>query len=113
MAVPTFTNIVPSGGNEGFGLDSVILATKVLNGTAVLNPASLVDGAGENHTITVTDAAIGDFVLVSPGVDLQGILMTASVISANTVEVRLQNETTGTIDLASSTWKAKVIQDGI
>jgi hypothetical protein len=113
MATPTFTNLVPSGGNEGFGLDSVILVTKVLNGSAVLDPASLVDGAGENLSITVTGAVVGDFVLVAPGVDLQGIIMSASVISADTVEVRIQNETTGTIDLASSTWKAKVIQDGL
>jgi len=113
MATPTFTNIVPSGGNEGFGLDSVILATKVLNGTAVLDPGSMSDAQGANLSITVTDAAIGDFVLVSPGVDLQGIVMSASVISANTVGVRLQNESGGTLNLASSTWKAKVIQDGL
>ena len=113
MATPTFTNLIPSGGNEGLGLNSVILATKVLNGTAVLDPANLADGIGVNLSITVTGAVVGDFVLVAPAVDLQGILMTASVISANTVEVRLQNETTGAINLASSTWKAKVIQDGI
>ena len=113
MATPTFTNLIPSGGNEGLGLNSVILATKVLNGTAVLDPANLADGVGANLSITVTGAVVGDFVLVAPGVDLQGILMTASVISANTVEVRLQDETTGAINLASSTWKAKVIQDGI
>ena len=103
MATPTFTNLIPSGGNEGLGLNSVILATKVLNGTAVLDPANLADGIGVNLSITVTGAVVGDFVLVAPG----------SVISANTVEVRLQNETTGAINLASSTWKAKVIQDGI
>ena len=113
MAVPTFTNLVPSGGNEGFGLDSVILLTKVLNGTAVLDPISLVDGAGETLVITVTGAVVGDFVLVAPGVDLQELMISASVTAADTVEVRLQNESTATVNLASSTWKAKVIQDGI
>ena len=113
MATPTFTNIVPSGGNEGFGLDSQILATKVLNATAVINPVSLADGAGQNVSMTVTGAAIGDFVLISPGVDLQGITVTASVISADTVEIRIQNESGGSLDLGTSTWKAKVIQDGL
>jgi len=113
MATPTFTNIVPSGGNEGLGLDSVILATKVLNGTAVINPANFTAGNGSQYSMVVAGAVVGDFVIVSPGVDLQGIIMSASVISANTVEIRLQNETAGAIDLASSTWKAKVIQDGL
>ena len=114
MATPTFTNIKASGGNAGIGLDDVILATSVLNGTGNFNPLNLVDGAGVTLTITVTGAAIGDFVLVAPGVDLQGILMTASVVTAaNTVSIRLQNETTGAINLGYSTWKAKVFKDGI
>lgn len=97
---------------SGFGAGS-IFAKEVINATAVIDPISLVDGAGETVTITATGAVVGDFVLVAPGVDLDGLVMTASVTSANTVSCRLQNETTGTVDLASSTWKAKVIQDGL
>lgn len=91
-------------------LDGNILATGVFNGTATLNPSSLVDGAGETLTITVTGAALGDYAIVAAPYDLQGISVTAYVSAANTVSVRLQNESGSTVDLASGTWKAKVVQ---
>lgn len=82
-----------------------------LTGTVVWNPASLADGAGETSAaITVTGAALGDFVQVSAPYDLQGILATAYVSAANTVRIRIQNETGGVIDLASGTWRVAVRQ---
>jgi len=89
------------------------LATKslggFLSGNAVYDPASLVDAAGATTTITVTGAALGDFAFVSNALDLQGILLTAYVSVADTVAVRFQNETAGTIDLGSATIEARVI----
>jgi len=82
--------------------------TTFLTGSAVLDPISLLDGAGESFDITVTGAVVGDHVNVAPGVDLQELGMTTYVRAANTVEVRLQNESTATVDLASSTWRAQV-----
>jgi hypothetical protein len=80
-----------------------------LFGSATYDAASLVDGAGATTTVTVTGAALGDFVTaVSFGVDLQGITVTAYVSAANTVAVRLQNETGGAIDLASTTVRVRV-----
>ncbi len=81
-----------------------------LSGSATFNPASLVDGAGETTTITVTDAELGDFALASAPYDLQGITVTAYVSASNTVAIRLQNETTSTINLASGTWRARVVK---
>jgi hypothetical protein len=82
----------------------------VLTGSATWDPASLADGAGETSSgITVTGAALGDFVLVSAPYDLQGITCNGYVSAANTVKIRLQNETGGAIDLASGTWRAAVI----
>lgn len=82
-----------------------------LQGSITWNPASLVDGAGETSPdIAVTGAALGDFVLVSAPYDLQGITCNGYVKATNTVVIRIQNETTGTIDLASGTWKVKVIK---
>jgi hypothetical protein len=81
----------------------------MLEGSVTYDLASLVDGVGATTTVTVTGAALGDFVLVSHGVDLQGILMTAYVSAADTVSVRFQNETAGTLDLASSTIRVRVI----
>jgi hypothetical protein len=81
----------------------------VLSGSTTLDVASLADGAGATSTITVTGAALGDFVLVSLGVDLQGISVTGYVSAADTVSVRVQNESGGTLDLASTTVRARVI----
>lgn len=86
-------------------------AAASLTGTATYDPANLVDGAGVTTTVTVTGAALGDLVVVSFSLDLQGILLTGYVSSANTVSVRFQNETGGAIDLASGTISAKVIKD--
>ena len=114
MSSKKFSDFPTKGSNVngGFGAGG-IYAKAVLNGSATIDPISLVDGAGETITIAVTGAALGDYAMFSPGVDLQGITVTAYVSVADVVSCRLQNETTGTIDLATSTWKAKVIQDGI
>lgn len=80
-----------------------------LKGKATLNPSSLIDAAGETLTITVTGAKLGDFALVSAPYDLSGISVTAYVSAADTVAVRIQNESGGTLDLASGVWRALVI----
>lgn len=84
--------------------------TSVLVGSATFNAGSLADGAGETTTVTVTGAALGDFALCSLGVDVAGITVTAYVSAADTVSVRLQNESGGTLDLASTTLRAMVIK---
>jgi len=82
-----------------------------LEGSLTWNPGNLVDGAGETSSgITVTGAAFGDFVIVAAPYDLQGITCTAYVSAANTVKIRLQNETGGVIDLASGSYKVRVLQ---
>ena len=81
-----------------------------LSGSATLDVASLADGAGATSTVTVTGAVLGDFVVgVSLGVDLAGITVTAYVSAANTVSVRVQNESGGTLDLASTTVRVRVL----
>lgn len=80
-----------------------------LTGSATYDTASLNDAAGATTTVTVTGAVLGDFVVgVSFGVDLQGITVTAYVSAADTVSVRIQNESGGTLDLASTTIRALV-----
>ena len=92
------TNTMPGG------------ATPPLCAVFTWDPASLVDGAGElSAAITVTGAAVGDAVQVHAPYDLQGITCTGYVSATDTVRVRLQNETGGTIDLANSTsWRVRV-----
>jgi len=79
--------------------------------TATLNASSLVDGAGETNTITVPGVALGDIVMnVSMGVDVSGLSITPYVSAANTVSIRFQNESTATVDLASTTVKCVVVR---
>ena len=82
-----------------------------LEGSLVWDPGNLADGAGETSTaITLTGATFTDFVLVGAPYDLQGMTCTAYVSASDTVKIRLQNETGGAIDLASGTWKVRVLQ---
>lgn len=70
---------------------------------STLDVASLVDGAGATSTLAVPGVNLGDFVLsVSMGVDQAGILVDGYVSAANVVSVRFQNESGGTVDLAST-----------
>jgi hypothetical protein len=80
--------------------------------TLVWDPGSLADGAGETSSaITIAGScAFGDYVLVAAPYDLQGITCTAYVSAPDTVKIRLQNESTGVLDLASGTWRVKVIR---
>lgn len=81
-----------------------------LKGSATYDPGSLADGVGTTTTVTVTGAALGDYAYASFSLDLQGITITAWVSAANTVSVRFQNESGGTLDLASGTLRARVVR---
>ena len=76
-----------------------------------LNPSSLVDGAGETLQVTgVAGATLGDWVLISAPYDLQDITVTAYVQATGVVEIRLQNESRNTINLASGIWRILIIR---
>jgi hypothetical protein len=81
-----------------------------LTGSATLDLGNLVDGAGSTTTLTVTGAALGDFAIVSMGVDIAGLTATAWVSAADTVSVRFQNESGVAVDLASTTIRARVFK---
>jgi hypothetical protein len=77
--------------------------------SGAVDVASLADGAGASQTVTIPGVALGDMVLgLSHGVSTAGITVTANVTAANTVIVRFQNESGGTLDLASATLKVLV-----
>src|SRR5688500_437125 len=82
----------------------------VLVGSATKDYASLAAGAEDvTGTVTVTGAALGDFVIGSISVDLQGLDLLAYVSAANTVTFNLGNKTAGAVDLGSATLRAFVI----
>lgn len=76
----------------------------------VIDPGSLIDGAGSTHSVTIGGVNLGDFVLVSAPYDLQDVTVTAYVQAQDKVEIRIQNESGSTIDLASGTWRIIVIK---
>ena len=83
----------------------------ILSGSITWNPGSLADGVGEtSSSITVTDAKLGDFVWVSAPYDLQDMTITGYVQADDVVEVRIQNESGGTKDLAEGVWKVLVFK---
>ena len=92
------TSVVSRRGNDQFR--GMFSDTWVV--TATLDAGSLVDGAGETDTVTVPGVALGDMVLgCSFAVDEAGMSVTAYVSAANTVSIRVQNESTATVDLAA------------
>ena len=74
------------------------------------DPANLVDGAGETTTYTTKGAELGDFVVISFNKDLSGITATGYVSASGTTSVRLQNESGGTLNLASGSIKIIIIK---
>jgi hypothetical protein len=91
------------GGAIPVSYDNFVAANMKTRASATYDPASLADGAGVTTTVTCTGAVLGDAADCSFSLDLQGIVMTAYVSAADTVSVRFQNESTGTIDLGSGT----------
>ena len=79
--------------------------------SATLNASSLLDGEGETNTIAVPGVKLGDIVLnVSMGVDISGISVTPYVSATDVVSIRFQNESGGTLDLASTTVRCVVVR---
>ena len=79
-----------------------------MRGTATWDPGSIADGNEEAQEITVTGAALGDFVQVSFSLDITDLVLNGAVTAADTVTAILANNTGGAIDLASGTVAALV-----
>lgn len=79
-----------------------------LYGSKTFDPVAAADGNGQSTNITVNGAAPGDFVQASFSNDLQGMILTAWVSSANTVTCWFQNESGGSLDLPSGTLRVIV-----
>lgn len=82
----------------------------VLTYTGTLNLGSAADSGFASSAVTVPGAALGDFVLVSLGVDTVDTVVAGAVTAANTVTVTVQNDTGGAVDLASTTVRICVLQ---
>lgn len=106
MAAPTMTN---STGSNQAELIAMLTALRGLDASETFDAGSIADGDEEVGEITVTGAALGDFVLASLSIDVADLAITAAVTAANTVTYQLLNNTGGAIDLASATLRVRVI----
>lgn len=79
-------------------------------GTLDLGNAATGSGTFASSDVTVTGAALGDMVLVSMGVDTVDAVVAGAVTAADTVTVTLLNNTSGAVDLASTTVRIVVLQ---
>lgn len=83
-----------------------------LDGSVTWDAAAILDGDMESKDITVTGAALGDFVLAAMGVDVVDLGVSAQVTATNTVTVTLLNNTGGSVNLASTTCYVRVFPRG-
>jgi uncharacterized protein YhdP len=67
----------------------------------VATEASIASGAVSAGDVTVTGAALGDFVLVASKSDIADLVITGAVTAANTVTVTLANNTGGAVTALS------------
>ena len=81
-----------------------------LSAAAACDIANLVDAAGVTTQVAVTGAVLGDFVQVAGSVDCVDMLVTGYVQADDAVDIRVQNESTATHDLASVPWHVRVIK---
>lgn len=101
-------DVVPKGDGL-FKVGGSVLTGPPIQGSTTWDPGSLADGAKESKEVTATGAALGDFVLVSFSLDLVDVTLTAAVTAADTVTCLLNNESGGTVDLASGTVYVRVL----
>jgi len=81
-----------------------------LVGATTWDPGSVAKNDVVEKEVTVTGAALGDFVIASFSLDLAGLDISAYVGAADRVDVILHNGTSGAIDLGSGTLKVLVFK---
>jgi hypothetical protein len=101
----------PGGGTHtGTQIGIHSLGVNQAAGTTTWDPGSIATGAEEVKEITVSGAALGDFVLVSFSLDVADLTLTAAVTATNTVTAQLSNLTGGAVNLGSGTLKVLVLK---
>jgi hypothetical protein len=81
-----------------------------LSASATWDPPSVANGASTATTISVPSAALGDTVNASFSLSLGGLSLSAQVSAADTVQVRLSNNSGAPVDLASGTIRVQVFK---
>jgi len=86
-------------------------STSDIDATASVDPANMpAVGNWATVSVTIAGAALGDFVLFAPPIDISGVQVSAYVTAADTVGLRFENLSGAGIDLAASTWNFRIIK---
>lgn len=88
----------------------IVDAEMKARGSATYDMPSTADGAGVTTTVSVP-CALGDFVYWGATVSYSALMVSAYVSAANTVSIRIQNESGAVSDPASATLYAYVLKD--
>ena len=102
------SSVSPTSGDYRGNVAVSSTATQPLSGSTTWDPSSIAAGASASTTVSVTGAAVGDYVIPSFSLSLAGLVLTGYVSGANTVTAVLSNPTAGAVDLASGTLKVRV-----
>jgi hypothetical protein len=111
VGVGVTTKRNPAGGSlvaTQVGIHSLAVGQIAISQT--WDPTSVGSLAVVSTTVTVSGAALGDFVIASFSLDLAGLLLFVYVSATNTVTVSLFNPTTVAIDLSSGALKVLVLK---
>lgn len=94
---------------KGSAWRSMWLGTELIKGSTTYDPPNLNDNTQTTTTVTVTGAALGDYVVgVSFSINLVGIIVTGYVSATDTATVILRNNTGSAVDLGSGTLRVLV-----
>jgi hypothetical protein len=110
LGVDIGTKRSPAGGtlsSPQIGIHSFAHGQAKVSATWV--PGAVNVGSRVSTTIVVSGANLGDFVLRSFSLDVQGLTFTADVTAPNTVTVTLANLTGSVVNLASGTLAVAVL----
>lgn len=81
--------------------DLVIIRPRMYGELLGYDPGPILDGGAEEVDITVPGAAFGDFCKVALQRSWEGMIVSGHVSAADTVTVRLQNDSGSTVDLVA------------
>jgi len=97
--------------NEVNVAKGILGSPNILEGSAARDSAEITDGIDEQKEITVTGAALGDYVLaISYSIDTKNITLTGDVTEAGIVTANFINCTGGNITLGAGTVRAIVLK---
>ena len=86
----------------------------LLEGSKTFDAGSIADGDEEVTEVTVTGAALGDYVIgASLSIDVADLALVGAVTATDTVTAQLLNNTGGAIDLASATLRVLVLDRSV